>query len=92
MIQILYLMNDVEVNFRTWGNKYRNGNSRVAQLAASNASDADAVTRLCLATLGRYPTDAELAAAIRDKHLPREEWLSDIQWVFLNETDLLFNH
>ena len=92
VIQILYLMNDVEVNFRTWGNKYRNANSRVAQLAASNASDADAVTQLCLATLGRYPTDGELAAAIRDKHLPREEWLSDIQWVFLNETDFLFNH
>jgi hypothetical protein len=92
VVQVLYLMNDVGVNFRTFGNKYWAGASRVARLAAAEASDREAVTQLTLATLGRLPTAEEIATAVKYKHTPREEWLSDVQWVLLNELEFLFNH
>lgn len=94
VVQALYLMNDYEVVFRTFGNKYRMGNSLVAQLATSNLSDRDAITQMCLATLGRYPTNQEMAAALsyQSPSAQREYWLADIEWVFLNEIDFLFNH
>ncbi|MBI1791621.1 MAG: DUF1553 domain-containing protein [Acidobacteria bacterium] len=91
VVQALYLMNDLMVNYRTFGWTERNGNSRVAQLAASNASDEEAVKQLFLAGLGRTPTPEETASAIRAKKGTREVWLSDIQWVVLNKVEFLFN-
>lgn len=94
VVQALFLMNDYEVVYRTFGNKFRMGNSLVAQLTASDISDRDAITQMCLATLGRNPTDREMNAALNytSPSPQREYWLADIEWAFLNEIDFLFNH
>lgn len=92
---MLFYMNSPTVVERTLGNTAQLGHSLVAQLAASPATaDSDAVTQICLAALGRLPTAAEMAAALAyPKPDPsREQWLSDIQWVFLHEAEFFFNH
>ena len=90
----LQFMNSNTVTPRTFGNTLFFGNSLVAQLAASKLNNQDAITAIALSSVGRPPTAQELAIAL--KYPPptpsREQWLSDIQWVFLNETEFFFNH
>lgn len=90
----LTFMNSPTVTTRTFGNTLHFANSLVAQLAASGKSNQDAITLIALATLGRPPTATELATALAypAPDPSREQWLSDIQWVFLNETEFFFNH
>src|SRR5262249_28788850 len=88
-VLVLYLMNDGEVNFRTLGNPWRTGSSRVSTLAASNVSDSDAIRQLCLATLGRLPTQDEINVAMRNKPSLRRDWLTNLQWVMLNQIEFL---
>ena len=95
VVQSLYLMNDNNVNQRTFGNQRGNstaGSTRVARLVASSISDEDAVRQLFLATLGRRPTDTEMGVAIRSRRANREDWLTDVQWSLINKTEFLFNH
>ena len=92
---MLFFMNSPTVVERTLGNSAQLGNSLVAQLAASpNTTNDDAISQICLATLGRLPTAAEKAKALAYPRPDpsREQWLSDIQWVFLNEAEFFFNH
>jgi len=91
VLQVLYLMNDNMVNFRTFANNNNSRNTRVAWLMESAMSDADAVKNLFLATLSRYPTDAEMEAVNRRKTANREQWLTDVQWVLLNKLDFIFS-
>lgn len=91
VVKVLYLMNSTQVNFRTFGNRDRQGGTRVARLAASSMSDAEAVKQLFVATLGRAPTDEEMAIVTRRRQTAREEWFSDIQWALLNKAEFLFN-
>lgn len=90
----LTFMNSNTVTPRTFGNTLFFGNSLVARLTASTASNEDAITQLALATLGRPPSDQEMTRALAYPvpTFSREQWLSDLQWVFLNETEFFFNH
>jgi len=90
----LTYMNSDTVTPRTFGNLLYFGNSLVGRLAASTTGDQDAVTQLALATLGRPPGTDEMSKALAYPvpDSSREEWLSDIQWVFLNETEFFFSH
>jgi hypothetical protein len=92
VLQVLYLMNDNVVNFRTFADRVESRNTQVAQLMQSALSDEAAVRRLFLATLSRYPSDDELATAMRNRRNPRDQWLTDIQWALLNKLDFLFNY
>ncbi|MGH9657524.1 MAG: DUF1549 domain-containing protein [Bryobacteraceae bacterium] len=93
VVQVLFQMNDYLVNFRTFGNTRDNtGHTRVAKLAASPMGDREVVAELYLASLGRMPSDEELATAIRNKRGIREDWLSDVQWALLNHVEFLFNY
>jgi hypothetical protein len=91
VLQVLYLMNDNMVNFRTFANNNNSRNTRIAALMRSPMSDDEAVRHLFLATLGRYPSEEEMVVINRRKTPNREQWLSDIQWVLLNKLDFLFN-
>ncbi len=91
VLQVLFLMNDNMVDFRTFGNQVNSRNTRVALLMEQSLGDDDAVRQLFLATLGRYPTQDEMAAVNKRKNPNREQWLSDTQWVLLNKLDFLFN-
>ncbi len=91
-IQALYLMNHDMLVSRTFGNIYFSGSSRVAQLLARGASDREAIRELILATLGREPTDSDYEHSLTAKRFPRELWLSDLQWAYLNQLEFIFNH
>ena len=91
VVQVLYLMNHYEVNYRTLGNRYYTGSSLVEQLSPGT-DDQAAVRMLCLAALGRQPTDNEMAVAIKNRRGSRDDWMSDVQWSMLNELEFLFNH
>ena len=90
----LTYMNSDTVTPRTFGNTLFFGNSLVGRLTASTLSNQDAVTQIALATVGRPPTAAEMATALAYPvpDSSREQWLSDILWVFLNETEFFFSH
>ena len=90
----LTFMNSLTVTPRTFGNTLYFGDSLVAQLAASTTSQQDGVTLLALSTLGRPPTPQEISTALSYPvpNSSREQWFSDIQWVFLNETEFFFSH
>ena len=92
VVQALYLMNDGNVNQRTFGNRSNFSSTRIARLMASDVSDDNAIRQLFLATIGRPPTDAEMAIANKNRRSNREEWLSDIQWALINKAEFLFNH
>jgi hypothetical protein len=93
VLQVLYLMNDYFVNYRTFGTGNGNWNTRVALLLQSAPDDKTAVRQLFLATLGRPPSDAEAAAAMKNRGaLTRDQWLSDVQWALLNKLDFIFNY
>jgi hypothetical protein len=93
VLQVLYLMNDIFVNYRTFGARNGSWNTRVALLLQTTPDDQQAVRQLFLATLSRPPTDAEMSAAIqRRSSLSREQWLSDVQWALLNKLDFIFDY
>ncbi len=91
-IQALYFMNHDMVVSRTFGNVYFSGSNRVARLLASGASDREAIRELILATLGREPSDRDYELSLAAKRLPRELWLSDLMWAYLNQLEFIFNH
>ncbi|PWU06716.1 MAG: hypothetical protein C5B51_11700 [Terriglobia bacterium] len=93
LLQVLYLMNDFFINYRTFGTGNGSWDTRVALLMQSTPDDKSAVRQLFLASLGRPPSDAEAAVAMKGRAtLSRDQWLSDVQWALLNKLDFLFNH
>ena len=73
--------------------KLRDNSGRAARLAASGKPIGQVVDELYLATLSRFPTDAErrvILAGIDDKH--RRERIEDLMWVLMNTKEFLFNH
>jgi hypothetical protein len=44
-----------------------------------------------MATLSRFPSDAELATALKYRNGVRAQWLSDLQWALVNKLDFIFN-
>jgi len=97
VVQSLFLMNDTFTVQRSLGlNSSQgtpfNGTTRVARLLASRRNDQESVRYLFLATLGRLPSEEEIAAVMRRRGNDRDNWLSDLQWVLINRSEFLFNH
>jgi hypothetical protein len=64
----------------------------VHEIDAGNIADEEAIRRMFLATLTRYPSDGELALVMQRRSGPRAQWLSDLQWALLNKLDFIFNY
>lgn len=94
VLQVLFLMNDFQMNSRTFASRDGSRSTMVATLLGSNLSEAEMVRQLFVAALGRNPTDDEQAAmqADRASRTSREDWLTDLQWALLNKLDFLFNY
>lgn len=92
VLQVLFLMNDNGVNFRTFANRDGGRTTRVAEILQAGLDDKSAIRRLFLATLSRFPTDEEVAAVERNRKGPRDQWLADLQWALLNKVEFLFNY
>ena len=90
VLQVLYQMNDNQINFRTFGS--RNVTTNVTRVMEAGLSDTDAVNSLFLSTLGRYATDKEYTLLRSKKTTNYEQWLSDIQWALLNKVDFVFSY
>ena len=91
MSQALALMNGGTVN-----NKIAAPNGRLAQLIArlGDRSEKALLTELYLATLARFPSDAEVTQAstyIKKIGNPREAY-EDLMWAMINSKEFLFNH
>jgi hypothetical protein len=92
VVQALFLMNDNNINQRMFGNRSSYSSTLVARLMTSTEPDEEIVRKIYLATLGRRPSDSEIAIAIRSRRPNREEWLSDVQWALVNKAEFSFNH
>ena len=91
-IQALYFMNHEMIVLRTFGNVYFSGSNRVASLLSSGASDREAIREMILAVLGREPTERDYELSLVARRLPRELWLADLMWAYLNQLEFIFNH
>jgi len=93
ILGLLYSMNDTQNVNRTLGNSSASvsSRSRILEVDATSATDQEAINRLFLATLSRYPTEAELATTLKYRTGPRAQWLSDLQWAMVNKLDFIFN-
>lgn len=93
ILGLLYSMNDTQNVNRTLGssNASVSSRSRVLEVDANSPTDEEAVRRLFLATLSRWPSDAELATVLKYRSGARAQWLSDLQWALVNKLDFIFN-
>ncbi len=93
ILGLLYSMNDAQNVYRTMGTASAavSSRNRVFDIDASAANDDEAVRRMFLATLSRYPTDDELAVTRKYRVGARAQWLSDLQWALVNKLDFIFN-
>jgi len=95
--QTLHLANGDTLN-----KKLRNENAFLRQLIAQGVSDYDAVNRLYVRALGRYPSIAEAERAV--DNIPqnlsdpvaldaaRAEAFEDLAWALMSSKEFLFNH
>jgi hypothetical protein len=93
ILGLLFMMNDSNNVYRSLGLSNANVGitNRVHEVDAKYPMDPDAIRQMFLATLSRYPTDAELNIVMARRTGPRYQWLSDLQWVLLNKLDFAFN-
>ena len=88
--QALHLMNSPDVT-----SKIRHRDGRARQLANSGVGDDEILDELYLATLSRYPTDAErdlMHEAFRALPGQRRAAVEDVLWTLLNTKEFIFNH
>lgn len=86
MAQALHLMNAPEIEA-----KVSDPVGRVARLVNAGVGEDKIVEELCLATIGRYPTDRHKATARKlFASSPRREAAEDFLWTLLNSYDFLF--
>lgn len=89
LAQVLLLSNSDEIE-----NKLANGEGRVARLIKEKKTDEESIEDLYLATLGRQPTQEEMAkttlyvSSASDRRLA----LEDVLWSLLNSKEFMFNH
>ena len=94
LLGLLYLMNQPDVYQRV-GEAYSvyNPVNRATRVALTAQSDTAAIQQIFLATLARYPSDAEvrtvLGAAGTD---PRWIWLPRLQWGLINKLEFIFDN
>jgi hypothetical protein len=93
LLGLLYQMNDPQNVNRSLGLSNANiGVTKIVhEIDANYPDDQQAIRRLFLATLTRYPEDREMEIAMRARTGPRYQWLSDLQWALLNKLDFAFN-
>jgi hypothetical protein len=93
ILGLLYSMNDSQNVNRTLGNSTASvsSRSRILEVDATSSTDEEAIRRLFLATLSRYPTDSEQATTLKYRNGARAQWLSDLQWALVNKLDFIFN-
>ena len=80
------------LNGDTIRDKAADPNGRIAKLLDANKTHEEIVTELYLATLSRFPTNAEHAACKRflaNSPSPKECY-EDLLWALLNSTGFLF--
>jgi hypothetical protein len=94
LLGLLFGMNEAQVVQRSLGNSTAAITSRnqVLRIDAMPVADEEAIRRMYLATLTRYPSEAEMAAVLQYRSGPRAQWLSDLQWALLNKLDFSFNY
>lgn len=94
LLGLLFQMNDYENVARSLGaaTLAASPHNRVHEIDAGNIADEEAIRRMFLATLTRYPSDGELALVMQRRSGPRAQWLSDLQWALLNKLDFIFNY
>lgn len=86
MAQALHLMNAPEVEA-----KIVHPEGRVARLIAAGANEDRIVEELCLAAVGRFPTEKDKATARKlFAAAPPREAAEDFLWTLLNSYDFLF--
>jgi hypothetical protein len=93
ILGLLYSMNDAQNVNRTMGSSSAivPSRNRVLDIDSSSPNDEEAIRRMFLATLSRFPSDAELATTLRYRNGQRAQWLSDLQWALVNKLDFIFN-
>ncbi len=93
LLGLLYSMNDSQNVFRTMGNSNAQvaSRSRILDVDANSPTDEEAIRRIFLATLSRFPTDGELTTSLKYRAGVRAQWLSDLQWALVNKLDFIFN-
>jgi hypothetical protein len=88
-MQAMMMMSSIVVTDRVTSQ----GDTRVANLLASDLSDEDAIEELFLAGLTRYPGAEEVTVANRViAARGRAQGLEEIQWSVLNSPEFLLNH
>jgi hypothetical protein len=94
ILGLLFMMNDSNNVYRTLGlsNASVGITNRVHEIDVNYPDDSAAIQRLFLATLTRYPSDAELQLVMSRRTGPRYQWLSDLQWALVNKLDFAFNY
>src|SRR5262249_20903653 len=85
--QKLFLMTDTNIL-----NKLQSG--RVAELVRSDLSDEQVLEEMFLATLSRFPTEADKAlfASYRAEKSDRKTALMDTMWALINTREFILNH
>ena len=93
LLGLLYSMNDSQNVYRTMGTSSAQvlSRSRILEIDAASPTDEEAIRRLFLATLSRFPSDPELTTALKYRSGVRAQWLSDLQWAMVNKLDFIFN-
>jgi hypothetical protein len=89
LAQALQLINGPTVN-----EKVRNPNNRLGKLLAAKKSDAEILTDLYYAALGRAPFDDEKQIAldhVAKREDKRKAW-EDVVWALINTREFLFRH
>jgi len=94
ILGLLFSMNDAQVVNRTMGSSTAAISSRnqVLRIDAMPVTDEEAIRKMYLATLTRFPSEMETAAVLRYRSGARAQWLSDLQWALLNKLDFTFNY
>ncbi|QJW94021.1 DUF1549 and DUF1553 domain-containing protein [Frigoriglobus tundricola] len=89
LAQALQLINGPTVN-----EKVRNPNNRLGRLLAAKKTDAEILTDLYFAALGRAPFDDEKQIAldhVAKREDKRKAW-EDVAWALINTREFLFRH
>jgi hypothetical protein len=88
MAQVLHLMNAPEVEAKLAG-----PDGRVARLIAAKTGEDEVVAELCLAALGRPPTEKDRGTARKlFAAAPPRDAAQDFLWALLNSHEFLFSH
>ena|SRR5579871_4312576 len=94
LLGLLFLMNQYDVVNRV-GEAYGPYDplNRATRIALQSIPDDEAIRQIYLATIARYPTDAEIAAVMAFRGTnPRWVWLPGTQWALINKLEFIFDN